>query len=78
MLGLTDSADRCDRTGACAGDADPADDYRTSVDHQFTVDGASPAVRLEPVYFEKVFDGTHGGAQLSDHEGLEVHYRVSW
>ena len=77
-LGLTISSFRCEENGGCAGETDPVEDAYHSVDHHFYSGGAGPGVTIEPVYYEKVFTGDHRGPKLSDHTGLEVHYRINW
>lgn len=74
---LTNASEYCSVDSSCAGNADPWRDLHTSVDHQFFRPSTSQ-VTLTPIYFEKTFTEKVDGKKLSDHDGLEVHYRVRW
>lgn len=73
---LRDAAEWCLPPGQCAGNVNPDEDRNTSVDHQFIRSGAK--VRVEPMVYEKTFRDPVKGRVLSDHDGLEVVYRVAW
>jgi hypothetical protein len=48
------------------------------VDHHFYLPGSEPEMNLEPVRIEQTFSEPVDGQPLSDHLGLEVHYRVNF
>lgn len=75
---MLNAGGRCARSRRCTGDADFEQDWRTSVDHQFYVGGYGPYVTIEPTHYERNFREKVAGRELSDHFGLEVHYRISW
>ncbi|MGK5088701.1 endonuclease/exonuclease/phosphatase family protein, partial [Bdellovibrionota bacterium FG-2] len=73
---LTDAAEGCLPRGRCTGAVDPFDDLSHSLDHQFYRPSAS--VKMEPISYDKTFTELVNGKPLSDHDGLEVVYRVIW
>lgn len=76
-LGLSNVAEPCGIRGICETTVDPLVDIRTSVDHQYyrtTPDG----IVIIPIYYAKIFKDRVNGRLLSDHEALEVHYRIVW
>ncbi len=72
---LANVADQCLR-GSCTGDRDPGPVWGESVDHQFYASGSE--VALTPVHVEQTFKEPVDGTPLSDHVGLEAHYRLTW
>lgn len=72
---IRNAAEECARSRSCSGDLDPGGIWRGFVDHQFYLAGAevSPA----PAHVAQTFKEPVNGAPLSDHLGLEIHFRLS-
>jgi len=75
--GIANAAEFC-MSGKCSGTDAPEGVWRKYVDHQFFLPGLTPAIRIVPIHVEQTFDELVGGKPLSDHLGLETHYRLSW
>lgn len=73
---LTDAAETCVINSSCKTNVDPMNEIRTSLDHQFY--RTNTTIKIEPLSYEKTFREPYNGRTLSDHEGVEVDYRVSW
>lgn len=73
--GIGNAAQECARSRACSGDSDPEGLWKGSVDHQFYLSGeeSSPV----PAHVAQIFKEPVNGAPLSDHLGLEIHFRLS-
>lgn len=73
--GLVNAAAAC-AMAACAGDPDPGRVLRESVDHHFF--GSGSRLKVRPVRFERSFTEPVDGGPLSDHDGIEAVYELSW
>jgi endonuclease/exonuclease/phosphatase family metal-dependent hydrolase len=52
--------------------------YASSVDHQFISVDPTGAFSLRPVKAERNFSELVSGRRLSDHDGFEINYELSW
>ena len=75
---MKNAMEYCANTERCSGDGHPGELWQASIDHQFYFSGVSPEVRIEPIHFEQNFKEKVKGRYLSDHWGLEIHYRLQW
>ncbi len=75
---MANAVERCAQTRLCTGDPNPGEEWAQAIDHQFYRSGVSPEVSLEPIHFELIFKTPVNGRLLSDHFGLEIHYRVRY
>jgi endonuclease/exonuclease/phosphatase family metal-dependent hydrolase len=79
FLMVRDAMDQCAQSPAsCQGAAAAGAFHRTAIDHHFVDDGRSPRVSVTPVSFARRFAEPYQGRMLSDHDGVEITYRVTW
>jgi endonuclease/exonuclease/phosphatase family metal-dependent hydrolase len=75
---MENSARTCAIEGTCSGDSDVGDTWAKMIDHQFFASGTEPPIHMEAIHWERTFEKPVDGRTLSDHPGIEVHYRLSW
>lgn len=77
QLALENSAEPCSIRGVCETTVDPLQDIGRSLDHQYYRTSPEGIIMI-PIYYSKEFKTRVNGRLLSDHEALEVHYRIAW
>jgi endonuclease/exonuclease/phosphatase family metal-dependent hydrolase len=68
--------EECIKRGCSSNGTDIADDLTKSYDHQFYQPGSR--ISVVPTHLERNYSERFLGRPLSDHLGLEVHYRLEW
>ena len=77
--GLINVGNLCINSDSCqkGSKSSESDIYARSNDHHFYRSGIR--VKIEPIYIDRSFGRYYeDGKNLSDHDGYEVHYLVSW
>lgn len=73
---LTAASETCLIARNCVTNTDPLKEMQQSLDHHFY--RRDSKIKMEPLSYEKTFREPYNGRVLSDHEGVEVTYRISW
>lgn len=78
FTGMRDSAEACVHAEGCSGREHAAASMAGALDHHLFNASPSSLVRIFPLRFENVFSEKVNGRRLSDHDGVEVDYLLTW
>ena len=74
---VQETSEVCGHNQGCLGNELARNFGPNAIDHQF-YDPGSNVIRIEPTSYGHVFQQPVNGRMLSDHEGIEMRYRISW